>query len=306
MVFRKSILEEFLLELNIDGNANENGEDQNDDIDTADSGNDSEDTGGDTSDSDHPNNDQTGQPDNGEQVDDIDAADTNEEPEETENDPQDDAGEEPPAETGGDDIDAADSGEEPDDGDEDTRENTDGGGGNQNDDGSGSDNIDAADGGDDIDAADGSGDDSDDGDGSGSSGDNNEGSASGSGNNDSGATGSGLSDDEKNAENDIYESLSDEDKMIRNIQLKSKFAQLHEDADNYMESINRITKNDENILPLKKIVVALGKVKAYIVDYLENIYNSTSYIDNFTNYIKFLVVFRTIGNVLKEMSKKDK
>ena len=94
--------------------------------------------------------------------------------------------------------------------------------------------------------------------------------------------------------------------MIRNIQLKSKFAQLHEDADNYMESINRITKNDENILPLKKIVVALGKVKVYIVDYLENIYNSTSYIDNFTNYIKFLVVFRTIGNVLKEMSKKDK
>lgn len=292
----KSILEEFLLELNVDGNANDNGGDQNDDIDAADSGNDIEDTGGDTSDSDHPNNDQTGQPDNGEQVDDIDAADTNEEPEETENDPQDDAGEEAPAETGGDDIDAADSGEEPDDGDEDTQENTDDGGGDQNDDGSGSDNIDAADG----------GDDSDDGDGSGSSGDNNEGSASGSGNNDSGATGSGLSDDEKNAENDIYESLSDEDKMIRNIQLKSKFAQLHEDADNYMKSINRITKNDENILPLKKIVVALGKVKAYIVDYLENIYNSTSYIDNFTNYIKFLVVFRTIGNVLKEMSKKDK
>ena len=270
----KSILEEFLLELNVDGNANNNGEDQNDDIDVADSGNDTEDTGGDQPDSNQPDNNQTDQPNDGQEVDDIDAADSDEEPDDAgednpENAPQNDAGEEPPAEADGDDIDAAD-------------------------------------GGDDIDSADNGGSGNADSGGDGESGNETEGTDSGSGSGGSGASGSGLSDEEKNAENDIYESLSDEDKMIRNIQLKSKFAQLHEDADNYMESINRITKNDENILPLKKIVVALGKVKTYIVDYLENIYNSTSYIDNFTNYVKFLVVFRTIGNVLKEMSKKDK
>lgn len=297
----KSILEEFLLELNVDGNANNNGEDQNDDIDAADSGNDTEDTGGD-------------QPNDGQEVDDIDAADSDEEPDDAgednpENAPQNDVGEEPPAEADGDDIDAADSGEEPDDGgDDNAQEDDTADSGGEDDANTGGDDIDAADGSDDIDSADNGGSGNADSGGDGESGNETEGtdSGSGSGNDGSGASGSGLSDEEKNAENDIYESLSDEDKMIRNIQLKSKFAQLHEDADNYMESINRITKNDENILPLKKIVVALGKVKTYIVDYLENIYNSTSYIDNFTNYVKFLVVFRTIGNVLKEMSKKDK
>ena len=88
--------------------------------------------------------------------------------------------------------------------------------------------------------------------------------------------------------------------------MKSKFAQLYEDADSFSETINRITKTETNIEPIRKILITLGKVKTYIVDYLDTIYNSTSYIDNFTNYIKFLMIFKTVGNILDEVNKSEK
>lgn len=235
-----SLLEEFLLELNIDGGtnyANSTGNDAQDDIDAADA-----------STTDTTNIDNTGETDQNDNQtdDDIDAADNDTQQNETDD------------QNSEDDIDAADN----------TDDYQDDGGNDQNQDNNQQQND--------------------------------------SGNGEVNTVENELSEDEKKAESDIYESLSDEEKMIRIIQLKAKFAQLHEDAESYIESINRINKNEQNILPIRRIIVTLGKVKLYIVDYLENVFNSTSYIDNFTNYIKFLVVFRSIGKVMNNLSENDK
>ena len=115
-----------------------------------------------------------------------------------------------------------------------------------------------------------------------------------------------LSDeDQKNSEQQIYDTLTDEQKRIRVLELKINFKDLYEETDNVLRSINNIPKTNENIDRIRRIIIVINKVKKYLVDFIGTNFDMNSYIDNYSTYIKFVSVFRTITKVINEINNEN-
>lgn len=110
-------------------------------------------------------------------------------------------------------------------------------------------------------------------------------------------------DDARQAEEQIYDSLTDNQKRIRVLQLKIDYRDLYETIENTLDGINRIPKNSENIETYTRLVSALTKMKSILIDYINNNFDQNSYLENYTMYIKYMAAFRTVSKVIEEINK---
>jgi hypothetical protein len=69
-----------------------------------------------------------------------------------------------------------------------------------------------------------------------------------------------------------------------------------------MIGINGIPKNSDNIDTIKKISDFLIRTKSILIDYVENNFDKNTYLENYANYLKFVAVFRTVGNIIGQMA----
>ena len=107
-------------------------------------------------------------------------------------------------------------------------------------------------------------------------------------------------------ENQIYDTLSDEQKRIRILELKLNFKSIYEEADAVINSVNNIAKDSDNIEPIKRIIDVLNNCKKYIVDYMANVFDNTSYMENNAVYMKYIGIFHKIKEIIQELGRKDK
>lgn len=117
----------------------------------------------------------------------------------------------------------------------------------------------------------------------------------------------GIDDDEdRAAEEAIYDSLTDDQKRIRVLQLKLDYKDLYETMTTTIEGINGIPKNSDNIESIKRLIMLLTKARNILIDYLENNFDSNPYLENYTMYIKYMAVFRTASKVIEEINPYNK
>lgn len=110
-------------------------------------------------------------------------------------------------------------------------------------------------------------------------------------------------DDEiKQAEDTLYDALSEDQKKIRILQLKLGFKDLYTETDAILTAINNIPKQDDNIETIRRLIAVLNDVKQYILDYMSTQFDKRSYLDNNQIYIKYINVFRTIRKVIDELN----
>lgn len=118
---------------------------------------------------------------------------------------------------------------------------------------------------------------------------------------------SGNDQDElKQEEDKLYDTLTDDQKKIRILQLKILFKNIYEQADSTLNSINDIPKSDENIDIIRRLIVVLNNVKDYITDYMNFEFDNHTYLDNNQIYIKYINIFRTIQKTIEELAKTEK
>lgn len=118
---------------------------------------------------------------------------------------------------------------------------------------------------------------------------------------------SGNNQDElKNEEDKLYDTLTDDQKKIRILQLKILFKNVYEQADSTLNAINDIPKSDENIEIIRRLIVVLNNVKMYISDYMNFEFDNHTYLDNNQIYIKYINIFRTIQKTIDELAKTEK
>lgn len=108
--------------------------------------------------------------------------------------------------------------------------------------------------------------------------------------------------DAKQSEAQIYEGLTDDEKRIRVLQLKVNYRELYDTMMNTIEGINGIPKDGENIETLKRLIGFVTKTKNILIDYIETNFDKNPYLENYATYIKFMAIFRTVSNVLDELS----
>lgn len=109
-------------------------------------------------------------------------------------------------------------------------------------------------------------------------------------------------DDDRAAEEAIYDSLTDDQKRIRVLQLKLNYKDLYETMSNALEGINGIPKNADNLETIKRLTLLLNKAKNILIDYVENNFDSSPYLENYTVYMKYIAVFRTASKVIEELN----
>ena len=49
----------------------------------------------------------------------------------------------------------------------------------------------------------------------------------------------------------------------------------------------------------------MNNVKKYVVDYITKNFDSNSYIDNYSNHIKFLAIMDTVRKIIEEIAKQQ-
>lgn len=113
-------------------------------------------------------------------------------------------------------------------------------------------------------------------------------------------------DDDRAAEEAIYDSLTDDQKRIRVLQLKLNYKDLYETMSNAIEGINGIPKNAENLETIKRLILLLTKARNILIDYIENNFDTCPYLENYTTYIKYIAVFRTASKVIEELNNAKK
>lgn len=112
-----------------------------------------------------------------------------------------------------------------------------------------------------------------------------------------------VSDDEdRAAEEAIYDSLTDDQKRIRVLQLKLDYKELYETFNTTLDGVNNIPKNADNLETIKRLTMLITKAKSILIDYIENNFDSNPYLENYTMYVKYMAVFRTAAKVIEEIN----
>ena len=116
----------------------------------------------------------------------------------------------------------------------------------------------------------------------------------------------GVSDEEQRAaEEEMYDSLTDDQKRIRTLQLKIDYKDLYETFVNSLDGISNIPKTSDNLETIKRLNTLLTKAKSILINYIRNNFDKNTYLENYTMYLKYLAVFRTAAKVIEELNNAD-
>jgi hypothetical protein len=108
--------------------------------------------------------------------------------------------------------------------------------------------------------------------------------------------------DVKASEEQIYDSLTDDQKRIRTFNLKVQYKGIYEAIMTMVDNLNNIPKSADNLETLKKVITYSTKVKEILIDYIQYNFDKNPYLENYATYIKFMAIFRTISRVIEDMN----
>lgn len=112
-----------------------------------------------------------------------------------------------------------------------------------------------------------------------------------------------VQDEINKLEDEIFNTLTPEQRKIKELELKKNFSTTYGDISDYIEKINKIVKTTDNIGILEKLTSSLFSLEEYLSYYIINTFNTKSYMENSIIFQKFLVSLVAIKNVLSEMEK---
>ena len=112
-------------------------------------------------------------------------------------------------------------------------------------------------------------------------------------------------DDLKKQEEELYGNLTPEQLDIKHRELKSQFLAMYDITTTIIERIGDAAISEENIGIAEYISDKLSNMRDMLTDYMNNVYQGKSYIENSINYNRFLAVLNGINKILEEVEKKQ-
>ena len=119
----------------------------------------------------------------------------------------------------------------------------------------------------------------------------------------------GIEDDSTNDPNDklkeleksIFDQLSTEQKALKTKELKTLFNSVYDKCAEIINTISSADRNPEQAKVYDYVMNSLTDLQKYIKDYLFNIYDSKTYIENMVQLQKYLTVLDTVSNIFEEV-----
>ena len=108
----------------------------------------------------------------------------------------------------------------------------------------------------------------------------------------------------KDIEKSIFDQLTPEQQNAKTQELKNLYGETYEKCQSIIDIVSNIEKAPDQAKVYDYIIKNLVDLQKYIRDYLENLFDSKTYIENMTELQKYLAILDTINNVFEEMQKK--
>lgn len=109
----------------------------------------------------------------------------------------------------------------------------------------------------------------------------------------------------KDIEKSIFDQLTPEQQKAKTSELKNLYTETYDKCQSIIDIVGSIEKAPDQAKIYDYIVKNLIDLQKYIKDYLENLFDSKTYIENMTELQKYLAILDTINNVFNEMQKKS-
>ena len=110
----------------------------------------------------------------------------------------------------------------------------------------------------------------------------------------------------KALEKSIFDQLSPEQQKSKTKELKSLFITAHSKCQEIIDMVAHSDRDPNQAKVYDYIVNRLTELKDYITDYMHDIFDSKTYLENMTEFQKYLAVFDTIKNIFDEIGKDNK
>lgn len=105
----------------------------------------------------------------------------------------------------------------------------------------------------------------------------------------------------KDLEAQLFSNLTPEQISIKNIELKTKFIDMHEMVQKILTRIDNLKKTEENLHTLDFVIKKLTELAEMLNDYITRTYDTNSYIENQVNYKTFLVTLEIVTKILDQV-----
>ena len=112
-----------------------------------------------------------------------------------------------------------------------------------------------------------------------------------------------TADELKEIEARIFDSLSENGKKNKILNLKNQYLDLYKSLEDIEFKISRIQKNDDNIHIFNRLTKTIVDLKDYVNYHIINNFSENSYFDNLSMFYKYVAVLNGVKNVLKDMNK---
>lgn len=106
----------------------------------------------------------------------------------------------------------------------------------------------------------------------------------------------------KELEASIFDQLPEAQKVAKIKELKTLYTNVHAKCGELISSISDMPKDPNKVKVYDYVINSLTDLQKYITDYLSNIFDSKSYIENLTEFQKYLTILDTINNVFSELN----
>lgn len=107
----------------------------------------------------------------------------------------------------------------------------------------------------------------------------------------------------KALEKSIFDTLSPEQQAAKTKELKDLYTVAHTKCQEIIDAVSGAERDAQYAKIYDYIISRLSDLKTYIIDYLSQVFDSKTYLENMTEYQKYLAVFDTIKNIFDEIQK---
>lgn len=104
-------------------------------------------------------------------------------------------------------------------------------------------------------------------------------------------------------EKSIFDQLSPELQQSKTTELKKLYSDTYDKCQSIIDIISTADKQPDQVKIYDYILNSLIDLQKYIKDYLTNIFDSKTYIENMTELQKYLAILDTVNGVFEDMSK---
>jgi hypothetical protein len=105
----------------------------------------------------------------------------------------------------------------------------------------------------------------------------------------------------KDLESVIFDELSEAEKKLKIKELKELFIVIYKKCGTISEMLSDIKKDEETIQIVEYISNTLIDLKKYVNDYITDIFDSKTYVENLAQMQKYIMIFNAINKVFDQI-----